>query len=154
MNARDRIVHGAFTNSDEAIAEIKKLQEEGYSKDHITVYSSKPDYEASEDNPRIEDGSFDITEENSKERSTHGSFDRVDKSETTNKKADSDDDNSLWESVKDFFTPDTYDYEMESQNPDYNQEQDVLYPYRDTLNNGGHIIMLNNMNMDNQLGGF
>ena len=41
MNARDRIVHGAFTNSDEAIAEIKKLQEEGYSKDHITVYSSK-----------------------------------------------------------------------------------------------------------------
>ena len=43
---------------------------------------------------------------------------------------------------------------MESQNPDYNQEQDVLYPYRDTLNNGGHIIMLNNMNMDNQLGGF
>lgn len=170
MNARDRIVHGAFTNSDEAIAEIKKLQEEGYSKDHITVYSSKPDYEASEDNPRIEDGSFDITEENSKERSeegtfdttdenskersTHGSFDRVDKSETTNKKADSDDDNSLWESVKDFFTPDTYDYEMESQNPDYNQEQDVLYPYRDTLNNGGHIIILNNMNMDNQPGGF
>ena len=95
------------------------------------MYSSKPDYEASEDNPRIEDGSFDITEENSKERneegtfdttdenskerSTHGSFDRVDESETTSKKADSDDDNSLWESVKDFFIPDTYDYEMESQ---------------------------------------
>lgn len=172
MDANERIIHGAFTNSDETIAEIRRLNEEGYSKDRITVYSKNPDeesYDATESKPRKEDGSFDITNENSKERSKEGafditdedskkrsrdgSFDRVDKSQSSSEKNDSDDDDSsVWESVKDFFTPDTYDYERESQNPDYNQDQDVLYPYRDELNSGGHVIMLNNMNMDNHPG--
>lgn len=173
MDAKDRIIHGAFTNSDEAIAEIKKLREDGYSRDNITVYSKNPDlesYDATQGKPRKEDGAFnikdenskerskegafDITDENSKKRSTDGSFDRVDKSNHSSNETDSDDDQSIWESVKDFFTSDTYDYETESQNPGYNQDQDTLYPYRDTLNNGGHIIMLNNINMDNQPGGF
>ena len=29
MNAKDRIVHGAFTNSDEVIAEIKSYKKKG-----------------------------------------------------------------------------------------------------------------------------
>ena len=172
MDAKDRIIHGAFTNTDEAIAEIKRLREEGYSKDNITVFSNNPDlesYDATEGKPRKEEGSFDITNENSEERSKEGafdktdennkkrstddSFDRVNKSQSSNQKNDSDDDNSIWESVKDFFTSDSYDYETESQNPEYNQDQDVLYPYRDQLNSGGHVIMLRNMNMDNHPGG-
>lgn len=174
MDAKDRIIHGAFSNTDEVIAEIRKLNQEGYSKEHITVYSNNPDlksYDAIQGKPRKEKGSFDITNENSKERSkegafdvtdknsqkrsSDGSFDRVDENPKAEKKEKSaDDDRSIWESVKDFFTSDTYDYEGATDNPDYNKDDDLLYPYKDTLNNGGHIIMLNNTNMDNPPGGF
>lgn len=150
MDANERIVHGTFTNSDETIKAIRRLNEEGYSKDRITVYSNKEghrSFDATEEKSREEEGSFDITDEDSAERSKEGSFDRIDR-ESKEDKEDNSDDNSVWESVKDFFTPDTYDYEKESQNPEYNQEGDILYPYRADIAQGQHVIVLNNANMD------
>lgn len=172
MDANERIIHGTFTNTDETIQAIRRLNEEGYTKDQIRVYSNNLDlesYDATAENPKREEGSFDATnarpkneegafdttDVNSKARSEEGSFDRVDRGQGINnatpddtQESANDEDDSVWESVKDFFTPDTYDYEKESQNPNYNPDQDILYPYREDLSRGHHIVVLNNQNID------
>ncbi len=176
MDANERIIHGTFTNSDETIQAIRRLNEEGYTRDQIRVYGNDLDfesYDASEKHPKSEEGSFDATDakpkneegdfdttdENSKARSKKGSFDRIDKGEEINEatsgrtERNSDNEDSVWESVKDFFTPDTYDYEQESKNPNYNSDEDILYPYREDLSKGHHIVVLNNQNMAGGPGG-
>ncbi len=170
MDANERIIHGTYTTTDETIDAIRRLNEEGYTKDHIRVYSKNlgdESYDASEEHPKREEGSFDsteekprnregsfdITDENSRERSKEGSFDRVDRRGTPeNQERDNGDNDSIWESVKDFFTPDTYNYEEVSQSPDYKPDQDILYPYREDLSRGHHIIVLDNQNMDSGRG--
>lgn len=152
MEKDRREVFGSYTHPDEAISAIEKLKEDGYTKEQITVYS-KADGERSfvatekDSNPKNETGDFDTVDKNSKERSEEGSFDKVDIPSKDSKDKDSKDtedneDDSVWEKVKNFFTPDSYDYDKEAQNPNYRQENDVLYPHRQDIANGNRVVVL------------
>lgn len=61
------------------------------------------------------------------------------------------DDRSFWDKVKDAFSTDSYDYETNAKDPDYNQEDDVLYPYRDDIANGKTVIVVDNYRGDTNL---
>lgn len=169
MVKENRIVHGSYKSSDEAMSAIQKLRDEGYTKDQIRVYYNK-DHDKTYDKTEKDaddrregrsfdkmdpkgldenkEGSFDTIDKNSEERSTHGSFDRVDntRGHSDVAKSDSSEDDSLWEKIKDFFTPETYDYDKESQNPNYRMENDVLYPHRQDLTDGNRVIVLDKAN--------
>src|SRR5690625_1920206 len=110
MDADQRVIHGTYTTNDETIEAIRQLNQEGYTKDRITVYSNRENLEslnATEEKPRKEDGSFERA-------------DRIDSMNADQSESKNDEDDSVWESVKDFFTPDSYDYETESQKEGYN----------------------------------
>lgn len=170
MEKDRREVYGSYENPEEAISVIRKLQEEGYTRDQITVYSNARDdrsYDKMDKNQeevrdersfdkvdsnitdKDEEGSFDTVDKNSEERSEHGSFDIVDEDSghiDSDRKVKDDGDESLWEQIKDFFTPDTYDYDKESQKPNYRKEHDVLYPHREDLLRGNRVIVLDKPN--------
>lgn len=147
MDKKDRIVHGSFDNSEEAISAIRKLREEGYSKEQIQVYTNALDdktFDKTEDDIDLnQDKTYDKTEKDvdTKDKS---SMDIVDDKETNTDSAD--DDESLWDKVKDFFTSDSYDYDKEAENPNYRKENDVLYPHRNDLANGKRVIVLDKAN--------
>ncbi len=151
MEKEDRVVHGSFDNSEETISAIRKLKEEGYTKEQIRVYTNAMDdktFDKTEDDVDFkEDKTFDKTEKDidTKDKS---SMDIVDNKETKDDTADNDDE-SLWDKVKDFFTSDSYDYDKESGNPNYRKENDVLYPHRNDLASGNRVIVLDKAN-DNQ----
>lgn len=165
MEKDNRMVHGSYDNSEETISAIRQLREEGYTKEQIRVYTNAMNdktYDKTEKDPdgeRLErtfdktnenntdmneEGSFDTVDKNAEERSTEGSFDIVDSREDNN--LNDDDDESLWDKVKDFFTPDSYDYDESAQNPNYRKENDVLYPHRNDLANGKRVIVLDKAN--------
>lgn len=175
MAKSNRVVHGSYNNHKEAVEAIRSLREQGYTKDQITVYSNDRDDrsfdkidedEAELRNERTfdktdrdaydknEEGSFDTVDKNSEERSEQGSYDVVDKNRASasanmgdmTETTDEDDDESLWEQVKDFFTADTYDYETESENPNYRRENDILYPHREDLMRGNRVVVLDKPN--------
>lgn len=170
MTNKDRIVHGSFDNSQEAIAAIEKLKEEGYTREQIRVYGDRiedKDFDKTEEDLDINGKTYDKTENDIdvndektfdktesdpdlNDRKTFDKTDRtpVDKEDTTYSKSDSadDDDDSLWDKIKDFFTSDSYDYDEESQNPNYRKEDDVLYPHRNDLSKGNRIIVLDKAN--------
>lgn len=147
MDKKDRIVYGSFDNSEEAISAIRKLREEGYSKEQIQVYTNALDdktFDKTEDDIDLnQDKTYDKTEKDvdTKDKS---SMDIVDDKETNTDSAD--DDESLWEKVKDFFTSDSYDYDKEAENPNYRKENDVLYPHRNDLASGKRVIVLDKAN--------
>lgn len=68
--------------------------------------------------------------------------------QTTN---DQEEDRSFWDKVKDAFSTDSYDYETNAEDPDYNQEDDVLYPYRDDITSGKTVIVVDNYRGDTNL---
>lgn len=163
MDKKDRIVHGSFNNSEETISAIRKLREEGYTKEQIRVYTNAMDdktYDKTEENvDHKEEKTFDKTEDDVdlNERKT---FDKTEKDVDSNGKSSMDivdnkktksdtannDDESLWDKVKDFFTSDAYDYEKEAENPNYRKENDVLYPHRNDLASGNRVIVLDKAN--------
>lgn len=163
MERKNRKVHGSFDNSEETISAIRQLKEEGYTKEQIRVYTNamndKTFDKTDNDKDLNEDKTFDKTEDdvdlneektfdktekdmNAKAKS---SMDIVDDKETKADTADNDDE-SLWDKVKDFFTSDSYDYDKESGNPNYRKENDVLYPYRNDLASGNRVIVLDKAN--------
>ena len=145
MDRKDRIVHGSYANSKDAVAEIEKLQAQGYTKDQILVYGTAVEdktFDKTENDPEAprENLTFDKTEDNSSDKRDDKTFDKVDRQETDG------DDESLWDKVKDFFTSDSYDHDKESSNPNYRKENDVLYPHRNDLANGNRVIVLDKAN--------
>ena len=127
MEKDRRVVFGSYTHPDETKSAIEKLKNEGYSKEDITVYSKAQ-----------KERSFDKVDGNDDERDKERSFDKVDK-DTEEKK---DDDQSVMDKGKDFFTPDYYDSDDESENPNYLKENDILYPHRQDLADGNQVIVL------------
>lgn len=146
----ERIVHGSYGTPDETVAAIRELQDKGYGKDEITLYSKaersrtfdKTDRTADEKDEQ-RDRSFDKVDGNSDEAEKEGSFDRVNKAPV-----DKEEDESMWDKVKDLFTSDTYDYESDSADPNYSEDEDILYPHRADIADGHHIIVLNNRGRD------
>ena len=142
---KDRIVHGSYANSKDTVTEIEKLQAQGYTRDQILVYGTAEEektFDKTENDPEAprENRTFDKTEDNSSDKRDEKTFDKVDRQETDG------DDESLWDKVKDFFTSDSYDHDKESSNPNYRKENDVLYPHRNDLANGNHVIVLDKAN--------
>src|SRR5699024_10228000 len=63
----------------------------------------------------------------------HHSMDRSDRG---------DDDRSLWESIKDFFTmDDSYD-ESNYDRPDYDVDNDPVYPHREAIRRGEIVVLV------------
>ena len=161
MDRKDRIVHGSYENSKDTVTEIEKLQAQGYTRDQILVYGTAVEektFDKTENDPEAprENRTFDKTEDNSSDKRDDKTFDKADRTaedrrdEKTYDKVDRQDtdgdDESLWDKVKDFFTFDSYDHDKESSNPNYRKENDVLYPHRNDLANGNHVIVLDKAN--------
>lgn len=161
MDRKDRIVHGSYANSKDTVAEIEKLQAQGYTRDQILVYGTAVEdktFDKTENDPEAprENRTFDKTEDNSSDKRDDKTFDKTDRTaedrrdEKTYDKVDrldtDGDDESLWDKVKDFFTSDSYDHDKESSNPNYRKENDVLYPHRNDLANGNRVIVLDKAN--------
>lgn len=137
-------VEGVYSTVDEALRAVDRLREQGYARDDIRVIANKDvrdNFSKDIDmDVTSEDLSMDRTDEttSSQVRETHtnehSSMDRVDEgpSET------SDDDKSIWESIKDAFTmDDSYD------DPDYGTDDDPVNEYRDRINQGEVVVIVN-----------
>lgn len=145
MDRKDRIVHGSYANSKDTVTEIEKLQAQGYTRDQILVYGTAVEdktFDKTENDPEAprENRTFDKTDRTAEDRRDEKTYDKVDRLDTDG------DDESLWDKVKDFFTSDSYDHDKESSNPNYRKENDVLYPHRNDLANGNHVIVLDKAN--------
>ncbi|MCC5889324.1 MAG: general stress protein [Alkalibacterium sp.] len=127
MNRTTRKVLGSYNTRDEALNVVDRLQNDGYQKQDIIIYANDPetlgDHEA-----------VDVATEDGRRDDTQNDTDR-----------DRDrDDRSMWDKVKDAFTPDSYDHEEEKKRDDYNTNDDILYPYRDDLADGKYVIAVEN----------
>lgn len=134
---REIRVYGSYENPEDVAVAIKELRKQGYSKEEIKVYSkgSSPSSEGGE-SQRTRMDNTTITEESN----------TLVVSDEERRQEIDDDDMSFWEQVKDFFTSDSYDYDEESQNPNYRKENDVLYPHREDLAKGNRVIVLDKAN--------
>lgn len=216
-NERRRVVHGSYSNQEDLIAEITRLQNEGYKQEDIVVYSSSVATDTDHDEvvidpmkrapgpiegapdmtdgvtdplkraPGSEEGIPDVTDGKTDPRkrapgSTDGPADLTDGVTEPRKQAPgstgieaddletpatdpkkkapgstgvedhhtgethTDNDESMWDKVKGFFTKDTYDHEKELKNPNYRKENDILYPHREDLAGGKRVIVLDKPN--------
>lgn len=123
MQERNRTVVGKYDTRDEALEVVRKLKDAGYQKENIILYANEDvtqtqsDYEA----VNIEAGT-----------------DR----DTVSSRETSEDDQSLWEQIKNAFSSDTYDHDERRRDDNYNQEDDLLYPYRDDIKSGKVVVVL------------
>lgn len=122
MSKNNEVVLGSYRNQEEAIKVLKRLKEEGYNKENVTVYTNSKNIDELEDSKDV-----------------NANIDNVE--QTTN---NGEDDRSFWTKVKDSFSTNTYDYETDSKNSDYNQVDDILYPYRNDLDKGNIIVVVEN----------
>lgn len=129
MVKENRVVVGSYRNQDETASIINRLKEDGYQKEDITLYTNSANVDGLKN-------SQDVDVETDNARRTTG---------------DIEDDRSFWDQVKDAFSTESYNYEESAQNPDYNQDDDILYPYRDDINNGNTIIAVANYRGDTNL---
>lgn len=62
----------------------------------------------------------------------------------TSDRIEDDDNRSAIDNIADAFTLDVYDYRDESKNPNYNEDDDILYPYREDIAKGNSVIVVDN----------
>ncbi len=68
--------------------------------------------------------------------------------EDTSDRIEDDDNRSVIDNIADAFTLDVYDYKDESKNPNYNEDDDILYPYREDIAKGNSVIVVDNYRGD------
>lgn len=129
MVKENRVVVGSYRNEDETVSTINRLKEDGYQRDDITLYTSSANVEGLKDSQDV-----DVETDNAGRRTE-----------------DTEDDRSFWDKMKDAFSTESYNYEEDSQELNYNQEDDILYPYRDDINNGHTVIVVDNYRGDTDL---
>jgi uncharacterized protein (TIGR02271 family) len=129
MVREDRVVVGSYRNRDDAVSVINRLKEDGYRKEDITLYTNSENIDGLRDSQDID------VQADSAERSTE----------------ETEDNRSFWDQVKDAFSTESYNYEETAQDPAYNQEDDILYPYRDDINSGHTVIVVDNYRGDTDL---
>ena len=121
MESRDKTVVGSYTSQEEAREKVQSLKMEGYRKEDIIVYSKHvTDNSVGSDATAIQAEDSDYKEENK------------------------DDNRSAWDKIKDAFTPDSYDYDSDDNNPNHNESTDILYPYREDIRKGNVVIVVQN----------
>jgi hypothetical protein len=119
MEINNQTVIGTYDNRDDALKVVSQLKNEGYQKQDIVLYSND---------------ATGVGDHDAMDVSTNDGADR----------GDSADDRNLWDKMKDAFTSDSYNHEKESIREGYDQYSDVLYPYRDALNDGKIVLAVNN----------
>ena len=140
-------VEGVYSTLEEALRAVDRLREQGHSRENIRVianedvrnrFSKEVDMDVTS-----EDLSMDRTEETttSQMRETHAdderSMDRIDEGQ----RETSDEDKSIWDYIKDAFTmDDSYD------DPDYGTDDDPVNEYRDRINQGDVVVLVNDNN--------
>lgn len=121
----NRTVIGSYSNQEEVVAAVKRLKDEGYKKEDITLFTNSANAGGLKDSEDV-----DVATETTDTERT--------------RTAESEDDRSLWTQIKDVFSSDTYDYESTSQDSNYSQDDDVLYPYKEDIKDGKTVIVVEN----------
>ncbi|GAA0369763.1 hypothetical protein GCM10008932_21690 [Alkalibacterium iburiense] len=121
MENRDKTVVGSYASQEEAMEKVKSLQLEGYRKEDIIVYSKHfMEDEVGSDATAIQAEDSDYKDD------------------------DKEDHRSAWDKIKDAFTPDSYDYNSDDNQPDHMESEDILYPYREDIQKGHVVIVTQN----------
>lgn len=115
-----KFVEGSYLSIEEAQKAIDVLVSQGYSEKDITLVT----------NPSVKDS---LSLNNDVEVTTD--YDETNTGDTGN------DDKSMWDKIKDVFTVDSYD-ESSHDSPDYNRDEDVLYNYKDDIDNGNIVVLV------------
>lgn len=126
MLERNLTVIGSYSTREEALSVIEELQREGYSRDDIIVYTNK---DAATN--------FDFA-----------GLSGIDVKTGVNGVETTQEDQSLWEKIKDAFSVDTYEYDSSSNEEADHANNDPLYQYRDDISAGKIIITVNNYKND------
>lgn len=109
-----KFVKGSYATIDEAEQAVDELVAQGYRRDLITLVTNESTRD-SLSNPA------DVT--------------------VNTEHAEDSDDESWWDKVKDVFTEDTYN-EANQNDPGYQADEDVLNPYKDDINNGYVVVLV------------
>lgn len=117
-------VIGSYATRDEALDVVHRLKEKGFQKQNIILYSNEDTASTLGDHEAV-----DVVADND---NATAAPDRTD------------DDKSMWDKIKDAFTDDTYEYDERTRDTNYNQDDDVLYPYRDDISNGNIVVVVDN----------
>lgn len=121
----ERRVEGIYPNVEEALRAVDRLREQGYSRENITLVAN--------DEVRRTFGSDVDADVSTQDIDQDRSMDRVD---------EGDEDRSVWESIKDFFTmDDTYD-DANYDDPNYDVENDPLYAHRSAITQGEIAVLV------------
>lgn len=120
VEEKRRAVIGSYNNVNDAIAELKRLKAAGYQRKDVHFYTNEHSSDTLKSSLYI-----DVKTETVEVAEPIG-----------------DDNRSFWENIKDEFSVITYDFNTESQEASYNQQTDILYPYRDDLSNGYIVIVV------------
>lgn len=124
MQNTNKTVIGSYDSRDEAMDVVHKLKNEGYQKQDIILYGNESVTNSIGDHEGV-----NITAE-----TDTGKHDNPHRG----------DEDSLWEKIKHAFSTDTYDEDQNEQSTDYDQTDDVLYPYRDDIKNGKIVVAVDN----------
>ncbi|MCC5895862.1 MAG: general stress protein [Alkalibacterium sp.] len=119
MKNNKRTVIGSYSSRDDALDVVDRLNSEGYQKQDIILYSNDPS--TLDDHEAV----------------------KVSTDDQSNSKSDrngQDNDRSMWDKVKDAFTPGTYN-DSDDQTDQYN---DVLNSYKSDLNEGKIVVVVEN----------
>lgn len=114
----DKTVIGSYSDREELSREINRLVDEGYTKDEITLFGNSETVKA-----------FGTTDGVNVEQAPK--TDRVME------------DDSIWSRIKDAFTVDATE-ENYSDDPNYDETEDVLGPYRSDIDNGNVVLTVRN----------
>ncbi|GEK90664.1 general stress protein [Alkalibacterium kapii] len=125
MLNENKTVVGSYSTQEKALDVISRLKNEGYPKNDIILYSN---------------------EEQASAMSHYEAHDVVvDTDENSNtKKYTNDEDQSMWDKIKDAFMTDTYDQKKENKRDDYDQTKDFLYPYKEDIEKGYFVVAVEN----------
>lgn len=109
----DKRVEGVYPNIEEALRAVDRLRMKDHARNDITIVANE-----------------DVR--------NHASSNVQENITTQEEQTDhSDNDGSMWERIKDFFTPD------DSSDYDYGNEDDPLYLYRDSIKEGKVVVLIN-----------
>lgn len=125
MQSNNKTVIGSYDSRDEALDVVHNLKSAGYQKQDIIIYGDQSVANSIGDHEGV-----NVTAD------TGNDYDSPDKRDTGNE-------GSLWDQIKGAFSTDTYD-DQNAQGADYDQDNDVLYPYRDDIKNGKIVVAVDN----------
>lgn|SRR5699024_355045 len=114
----NRRVEGVYNTVDEASEAVNRLRKQGYSRDDITLVANA---EVRDKFAREIDSEVDTEEMDTNHSTSHAE----------------DNDHSLWDSIKDFFT-----FDDSNDDPDYTTENDPLNKYRDAIKQGQIAVLV------------